>query len=442
MRYAIRTLLRSPGFAAAAVLTLGLGIGANTAIFSAVDAALLRPLPLDHAEKLVQIWETHPSFPHLAVAFPDYLDWRTQTTSFEQVAAWGYESFQITGVGEPEKVDGSIVSDNFFSATGLKPALGRGFVDGETQAVLLGDALWRRKFNSDPAIVGRSIRMNGASFVVVGILPGPQILPKDVDLLTPFGTMIADFDQTSRLHHVVRVLGRLKTGVTLEEASAEIRGISTRLEHDYPATNKSIGTALVPMAREIEGDSRTPLLVLLAVVGLVLLIATANVANLLLARAAGRRKEIAIRIALGAGRGQLVRQVLMESLVLAGAGGIVGVLLAVAATPWLRVLAERRIARASEIAVDGPVLLFALGVALGTGILFGLIPALAATRADQNADLRSGGRGSAGNLHKGLRSALVAGQVALAMVVLVGAGLLTRSLMRLTGVDPGFRVDH
>jgi len=442
MRYAIRTLLKSPGFAVAAVLTLGLGIGANTAIFSAVDAALLRPLPLAHPERLVQIWETHPSFPHLAVAFPDYLDWRTQVTSFQQVAAWGYQSFQVTGVGEPEQVDGSIVSDNFLSTAGLKPALGRGFADGETQAVLLGDALWRRKFNADPAIVGRSIRMNGASFTVVGVLPGPQILPKDVDLLTPFGTMIPDFDQTSRLHHVVRVVGRLKTGVTLEQASTEIRAISTRQQHDYPATNKNIGTALVPMAREIEGDSRTPLLVLLAVVGLVLLMATANVANLLLARAAGRRKEIAIRIALGAGRAQLVRQLLTESLVLAGAGGIVGVLLAEIATPWLRALAEGRITRASEIAVDGRVLLFALLIALAAGISFGLIPALASTRTDQNADLRSGGRGSAGNLHRSLRAALVAGQVALAMLVLVGAALLTRSLMRLTGVDPGFRVEH
>ena len=442
MRYAIRTLLRSPGFAAAAVLTLGLGIGANTAIFSAVDAALLRPLPLTHAKRLVQIWETHPMFPHLAVAFPDYVDWRAQATSFEQLAAWGYQSFLITGVGEPEKVDGSIVSDGFLSTIGLRPALGRGFVDGETQAVLLGDALWRRKFNGDPAIVGRSIRMNGASFTVVGVLPGPQILPKDVDLLTPFRTMIADFDRTSRLHHVVRVVGRLKAGVTVEQASAEIGGISTRLEHDYPGTNKSIGRALVPMAREIEGDSRTPLLVLLAVVGLVLLIATANVANLLLARAAGRRKEIAIRIALGAGRGQLVRQLLTESLVLAGAGGIVGVALAAVATPWLRVLAEGRIARASEIAVDGRVLLFAFLIALVAGVLFGLVPALASTRADQNADLRSGGRGSAGNLHRSLRAALVSGQVALAMLVLVGATLLTRSLMRLTGVDPGFRVDH
>jgi len=399
MRYAIRTLLRSPGFAVAAILTLGLGIGANTAIFSAVDAALLRPLPFSDAERLVQIWETHPSFPHLAVAFPDYLDWRTQAKSFEQVAAWGYQSFQIAGVGEPEQVDGSIVSDNFLSTVGLKPALGRGFVDGETQAVLLGDALWRRKFNADPAIVGRSIRMNGASFVVVGVLAGPQILPKDVELLTPFGTMIADSDRTSRLHHVVRVVGRLKPGVTIGQGAAEIRGISARLERDYPATNKIIGTALVPMAREIEGDSRTSLFVLLVVVGLVLLIATANVANLLLARAAGRRKEMAIRIALGAGRGQIVRQLLTESLVLAGAGGIVGVLLAIAATPSLRVLAEGRIARAAEIAVDGRVLLFAFLIAMAAGVLFGLVPALAATRADQNAALRSGGRGSAGNLH-------------------------------------------
>jgi hypothetical protein len=192
MRYALRTLLKSPGFAAAAVLTLGLGIGANTAIFSAVDAALLRPLPFTHAENLVQIWETHPSFPHLAVAFPDYLDWM-RAGSFEQMAAWGYNVFQITGQGEPEQVDGGIVSDNFLSTVGLKPALGRGFSEGETQAVLLSDALWRRKFNADPSVVGRSIRMNGASFQVVGVLPGPQLLPKDVLLLTPFGKMISDF---------------------------------------------------------------------------------------------------------------------------------------------------------------------------------------------------------------------------------------------------------
>jgi putative ABC transport system permease protein len=442
MRYALRTLLRSPGFAAAAVVTLGLGIGANTAIFSAVDAALLRPLPFTHAEKLVQIWETHPSFPHLAVAFPDYLDWQMQSRSFEQIAAWGYHVFQITGQGEPEQVDGGIVSDNFLTTVGLKPALGRGFIQGETQVVLLGDGLWRRKFNADPKIVGQNIRMNDASFQVVGILSGPQLLPKDVDLLTPLGKMISDFDRTNRPHHVVRVVGRLKPGVTLDAAAVEIRGISTRLEHDYPATNKTINAALVPLAREIAGDSRTALLVLLAVVGLVLLIATANVANLLLARAAGRRKEIAIRIALGAGRGQLARQLLTESLVLAGAGGIAGVLLAVVATPSLRALAEGRIPRASEIAVNGWVLLFAFGASLVAGVLFGLVPALATTRADQNAVLRSGGRGSAGNLHRSLRAALVAGQVALAMLVLVGAALLTRSLMRLTGVDPGFRVEH
>jgi putative ABC transport system permease protein len=442
MRYSIRTLLSSPGFAAAAVLTLGLGIGANTAIFSAVDAALLRPLPFTQPNRLVQIWETHPSFPHLAVAFPDYIDWRAQSKSFEQMAAWSFAKFQITGAGEAEQVDGGIVSDNFLQTVGLKPALGRGFVEGETQAVLLSDGLWRRKFNGDSSIVGRSIRMNGASFAVVGVLPGPQILPREVELLTPFGTMISDFDRSNRLHHVVRVAGRLKAGVTLEQAATEIRGISTRLESDYPATNKIINAALVPMALEIVGDSRTPLLVLLAVVGLVLLIATANVANLLLARAAGRRKEIAIRIALGAGRGQIVRQLLTESLTLAGAGGILGVLLAVVATPWLRILAEGRIARAADIAIDGRVLLFALGTALLAGILFGLAPALASIRTDQNADLRSGGRGSAGNLHRSLRAALVAGQVALAMLVLVGAALLTRSLSRLTGVDPGFRVDH
>ncbi len=438
----MRTLRRSPGFAAAAILTLGLGIGANTAIFSAVNAALLRPLPLPHPERLVQIWENHPMVPHLAAAFPDYMDWRTQSTTFEQVAAWGYEFFQITGAGEPVQVEGAIVSENFLSTIGLKPALGRGFADGESQAVLLGDALWRSKFNSDPNIVGRSIRMNGASFLVVGVLPGPQILPKDVDLLTPFGTLISDFDRTNRPHHMVQVVGRLKPGTTLEQASVEIRAISKRLERDYPATNKTITAALVPMTRELEGDSRTPLLVLLAVVGLVLLIATANVANLLLARAAGRRKEIAIRVALGAGRGQLVRQLLTESLLLAAAGGVLGILLALAATPWLRILAEGRIARAAEIAMDGRVLLFAMAAALASGILFGLVPALAATRADQNAILRSGGRGSAGNLHKSMRAVLVAGQVALAMLVLVGAALLTRSLMRLTRVDPGFRVDH
>ncbi len=442
MRYALRTLLRSPGFAAAAVLTLGLGIGANTAIFSAVDAALLRPLPFSHPERLVQIWETHPMIAHLAVAFPDYLDWQAQSKSFEQMAAWGYQSFQITGEGEPEQVDGGIVSDNFLSTVGLRPAIGRGFLNGETRAVLLSDALWRRKFHADPSAVGRNIRINGESFLVAGVLPGPQILPKDVELLTPFGKMISDFDRLNRPHHVVRVVGRLKPGVSLEQAAADIRGISSRLEHDYPVTNKTITATLLPLAREIEGDSRTPLLVLLAVVGLVLLIATANVANLLLARAAGRRKEIAIRIALGAGRWQIARQLLTESLVLAAAGGITGVLLAAVATPSLRVWAAGRIARASEIAVDGRVLLFALAGAAGAGVLFGLLPALASTKTDQNADLRSGGRGSAGVLHRGLRAALVAGQVALAMLVLVGAGLLTRSLLRLTGADPGFQTEH
>jgi predicted permease len=444
LRYAIRSLARNPGFTSAAVLTLALGIGANTAIFSAVDAALLRPLPFRQPERLVQLWETHPSFGQAGVAYPDYVDWRNGAGSFEQIAAYtfqGLQKFQLTVGGEPEEIAGSLVSENLLSTMGIQPAIGRNFLAGETQAVLLSDVLWRGRFGADPGIIGRDVTMNGASFRVIGILPR-ESFPKWADVLAPI-SLLPDYDKTVRKHHLLEVVGRLKPGASPEQGLAEIQAIAARLANDFPATNSTIGAALVPLARQLVGDARTPLLVLLAVVGLVLLIATANVANLLLARGAARRKEIAIRIALGAGRGHLLRQLFIESLALAGAGGVLGVLLAAAATPWLRVMAAGRIPRAAEIAIDWNVLGFGLVVALIAGVLFGLAPSLAATRrVDQNPSLREGGRGSAVHAQRGLRAMLVAGQIALAMLVLVCAGLLTRSLARLIGVDPGYRTDH
>ncbi len=394
----------------------------------------------------MQLWETHPSIGQIWVSYPDYLDWRDQSHAFEQLAAYSFEGFQkfrIAVGGEPEEISGSLVSQNLLPVMGVEPTLGRNFLKDETQAVLLSDALWRRKFGANPNLIGSAVSLNGASFRVIGILP-PWSFPAWADVLAPLSlkSMVSEYDPTARKHHQLEVVGRLKRGIPRDEALTEIQTIAARVAREFPATNNIIGAVLVPLDRQLAGDSRTPLLVLLAVVGLVLLIATANVANLFLARTAARRKEIAIRIAVGAGKGDLIRQLMIESLVLAGAGGLVGVLIAAACTPWLRLLAAGRIPRAAEISVDARVLGFAIAMALITGVLFGLAPALAAARVDLNDSLGKSGRGSLRNAHRGLGAVLVAGQVALAMLVLVSAGLLTRSLTRLTRVDPGFRTNH
>ena len=443
VHYGLRALRKSPGFTAIAVLTLALGIGANTAIFSAVNAVLLRSLPFRAADRLVMIWETHPSLGNVQAPYPDFRDWRIRTkasghTAFDDLAAYTSEGLQktnLTGEGQPELLKASLVSANLLPLIGTEPPLGRNFlpdeeIPGHDRVVLISHSLWMRKLGGNASVLGRNLQLDGAIFRVVGVLPAGRALPGWADVLLPI-SQLSDYDRANRKHHQLEVVGRLKTGATLAQGQAEMAPIAHQLEVAWPATNNTIGVRLMPIQDHFTGESRKPLLILFGTVGLILLIACANVANLMLARGAIRHKEITIRAALGASRGRLIRQLLTESIVLALAGGMLGWLLAVWSAPFLRIGA-----------VDPRVLAFTLAASLLTGILFGLLPAWRVSRADLNSSLREGRTSGEGSQRPGLRNALVAGEVATAIVVLVAAGLLIRSFGALLRVDPGFRPDH
>jgi putative ABC transport system permease protein len=445
VRYAVRQLTRSPGFAVAAVLTLALGIGANAAIFSVVDAALLRPLPYPHAEAIVRAyelmgtdaWSTSPT---------DFVDFRAQNRSLSELAAIDAYPRTLTGSGlEPLPIPSARVSGGFFDVMGVAPALGRPFVAaetqyGQTQAVVISDGLWHSRFGSQPDIVGRTILLDGKSCAVVGVMPAGFNYPAGVQMWTPLAFSDTDL-ATQRGAHYLDLVGRLKPGVTMDQATADLQGIATRLAQDYPKTNQGQGATLVTLRQALIGRNiRTALLVLLGAVGLVVLIACANVANLLLARAAGRARELAVRVALGAGRGDLIRQALTESVVLAAAGGILGLLLSTWITGALSALRPVALRNVGALGVDGAVLAFTAGVVLLTGLLFGLVPALQASRAaDLHTTLQTGGRAQI-TTREGwrLRSGLISAELALAVILLTGAGLLLKSFARLERVDPGF----
>jgi putative ABC transport system permease protein len=443
LRYAIRTLRRNPGFAAIAVLTLALGIGANTAIFSAVNAVLLRPLPYDHADRLVQIWETHQVLRDIQASYPDYQDWRSQSSVFEELAGYTLEGFQqaiLTSGGEPVQLAGSMVTGNLLPMLGVRPVAGRNFTldeikPGHDNVVLLSYRVWQQRFGGNVQIVGRQITINGETFRVAGVLPKDRGYPVWADLLFPV-SRIGEADLTGRKHHLLETVALLKPGVSLARAQSEVMGISQRLQKAFPVTNKNIGAEVVPLAEQVSGEARTPLLALLAAVGLVMLIACANVANLLLARASARRKEVAIRIALGASRSRLTMQFLTESLLLSVTGSLLGLAMLAMAMPAMRTWLAGFLPRASEINIDPLVLLFTVGVALMTGTVFGLAPAWQSLRRNQERTLRERSQGG------GLRAVLVAAEIALAVVVVIGAGLLVRSFSRLLAVDPGFQSDH
>lgn len=450
LRYGMRMLLKNPSFTAVAILTLALGIGANTAIFSVINAVLLRSLPFAEADRLVIIWETHPAIPRAAASIPDFQDWRDQAQSFEELAVHSdrYRNAVLTGQGEPLQVQGAFVSQNLFSMLGLKPVLGRNFLPEEDQpannkAVILSRALWRHSFASDPEVIGKGVQLNGGSFTVVGVM-GEQY-PLEMDLWLPLSHLRAE-DFTNRNSHRVSVIGRLKPGVTLEQARREMETIAARLQQAYPASNKDIGVELLPLRHQLVGNLRHVVLLVFAAVGLILLIACANVSNLLLAQSARRQKELALRAALGAGRGRLVRQLLMESLMLAVLGGVAGLVLASWSLPALRSfllsMVAGKIPGLETIGIDLGTLAFSFGVTLLAGVLFGVLPALQISRIDLNQALKQGGQSSAGVKQRRLSSALVAAEAALAVIVLIGAGLLVRSLNRLLQVEPGFRVDH
>ncbi|HEX8163400.1 MAG TPA: ABC transporter permease [Pyrinomonadaceae bacterium] len=449
VRFGLRMLTKNPGFTAVAVIALALGIGANSAIFSVVNAVLLRPLPYKDPERIVMVWEddSRHGYPRDTPAPANYVDWRDQNKVFEDMAAIAELSFNLTGAGEPERLDGRRVSASFFPILGVEPQLGRRFTPeedrpGENHVVILSHGLWQRRFGSDAGIIGKTITLNGYSFAVVGVMPQSFQFPTRED---QFWIPIAFTQQEAarRGSHFLEVIARLKPGVTLEQARAEMSTIAGRLQQQYPAENTELGAAVVPLHEQLVGNIRTALLVLLGAVGFVLLVACANVANLLLARAAGRQKEIATRVALGASRLRLVRQFLTESVLLAAVGGVVGLLLSAWGVRLLKAFIPENISQAGEITVDLKVLLFTLLISLLTGLVFGLAPATQATKLNLNETLKEGGRDSAaGSRGNRIRGVLVVSEVALSLILLIGAGLLINSFLRLRNVDPGFHTDN
>jgi putative ABC transport system permease protein len=446
LRYGARMLLNNPGFTAVAVVTLALGIGANSAIFSVINALLLRQLPYRDPGKLVQVWETDVKRGDNAMtaSYPNFADWRDRNHVFEQIAAYSGDGFILTGTSDSERIQGAIVSPSFFSMLGIKPIVGRVFSPEEDHpnkvfSAVISERLWRRRFNSDPHITGKTVGIDDESYTVIGVVPGVTDLyelPYDTELWLPisFGGAF-----NIRRGHYLNVMARLKPGVTPEQAQANMDYIAGALAAQYPDANKDHGIRLVPLHEQILGDYKLALVVMLGAVAVVLLIASANVANMLLARAGSRQREIAIRIALGAGRFRLIRQLLTESLLLSIIGGAIGLLLALYGVYLLVTFGPADLPRAQEIAVDGSVLGFTLAVSLLTGVIFGLAPALQASRPDLNETLKDSGRSATGSAgHRRVRSLLVVSEIALSLILLVGAGLLMRSFLKLRAVDPGF----
>ncbi|HKG58790.1 MAG TPA: ABC transporter permease [Pyrinomonadaceae bacterium] len=449
LRYAARLQRKNPGFTIVAVIALALGIGANTAIFSVVNTILLRPLAYKDPERLVMVWEdaTRHGYPRDTPAAANFVDWRDQNQVFEGMAAIDDTSFNLTGAGDPERLEGRRVSANLFPLLGVEPQLGRVFTAAEDQpgaqrVVLLSNALWQRRFGGDPGIVGKALTLNGESHVVVGVMPARFQFPSSDDQAW---VPIAFTQQQAgnRNTHYLQVLARLKPGVSLAQAQSEMSTIAARLQQQYPQSNAELGAAVQPLHEHLVGDIKPALLVLLGAVGLVLLIACANVANLLLARAAVRQKEIAVRVALGARRWRLIRQFLTESVLLSALGGLVGLAIAYGGLVLLKAFIPENISQAREISMDLKVLGFTFLVSVATGLIFGLAPAVQAARFNQIETLKEGGRDAAtGGGGKRLRGLLVTAEVAISLVLLIGAGLLINSFLRLRNVDPGFRADN
>ncbi|HEY0764864.1 MAG TPA: ABC transporter permease [Pyrinomonadaceae bacterium] len=449
LRYAIRLQRKNPGFTIVAVIALALGIGANTAIFSVVNTVLLQPLPYKDPERLVMVWEeaTKAGYPQDTPTAANYVDWRDQNQSFEGMAAIDETSFNLTGSGDPERLEGRRVSTSLFPLLGVEPQLGRVFSAAEDQpgserVVLLSYALWQRRFGGDTGIVGKTLTLNGAGYTVVGVMPARFQFPtRDDEAWVPIA-MTQD-EATNRGRHYLQVVAKLKPGVTLPQAQADMTTIATRLQQQYPQTNTDLGAVITPLHEHLVGDIKPALLILLGAVGLVLLIACANVANLLLARAAVRQKEIAVRVALGARQQRLVRQFLTESVALSILGGVVGLAIAYAGLIVLKSFIPETVSQAAQISIDYKVLGFTLLVSVVTGLIFGLAPALQSVRFNQIETLKEGGRDAAtGGSGKRLRGLLVMAEVAISLVLLIGAGLLINSFLRLRKVDPGFKTDN
>jgi len=444
IRFAIRGLLKRSAFTAIAVLTLALGIGVNTAIFSVVNAVLLRPLPYENPGQLVRLWSDRSGQRTEQNEFSpaEITEFRDQLTTFEDVGLFDLGlSANLTGGTQPERVNGSEATPGLFNALRVRPLIGRTFLPEETEVkqsrvVLFSEGLWRRRFGADPNLAGRTVQLDGEGYTVVGVLPESFKFPEKVDIWLPF-SFTAEEWKNDRQHSYVLAVGRLKQGITIVQAKADLEAIVQRLSPTFSAARKNWGITVVPMHEQVVGKISPTLWILFGAVGLVLLIACVNVANLLLTRTADRQKELAIRVALGASRARVIRQLLFESLLLALIGGGAGVLLAVWITKLFSASLLTSLPRGEEITVDASVLLFTFAVSVATAFVFGLAPALKGSNPNLNQTLKEGGRRSAGS-RRGLRDVLVVSEIALSLVLLVGAGLLVKSFLRVQSVNAGF----
>jgi putative ABC transport system permease protein len=445
--YGGRMLLKTPGFTLIAVMTLALGIGANTAIFSVVNAVLLRPLPYPESERLVWLSERSPKYPTMSISYPNFIDWRAQQTVFEYIGVFNSGSYNLTGRGEPLQLTGVSISADAFAALRVQAAVGRLFNNEEDKPgapplVVLSHELWRDRFGSDPGIINQSITLGGRAYTVIGVMPSGFMFPSKVAIWTPLGPLSSHPDWQNRGNYPgLHGVARLKPGVTMEQARAEMDTLAMRLEQQYPDTNRDHRVRIDSLLDNYVSHSRLALWTLLGAVGLVLLIACANVANLLLARAATRQREMAVRIALGATVWRITRQLLTESALMAAAGGVLGLLLAQWGVPLILAMGRDAIPRATEIGLDTNVLAFTVVIAVLTGIIFGLAPAWQSSHLDLQGVLKETARGTAGGRAL-LRQWLVVAEIALTLVLLVGTGLLLRSFHRLQQVNAGFSTER
>jgi putative ABC transport system permease protein len=446
LRYALRMLAKSPAFTFVAILTLGLAIGANTAIFSVVNTVLLRPLPYPQSEQLVRVFGTQPTLPEAPSSPANFLEWRTENQAFEHIATYIGKGFNLSGTDKPERVIGARVSSDLFQLLRVQPMLGRDFTaeedrDRAERVVILSYDFWQHRFVGDRNAIGQTIKLSDQTYTIVGVMPRGFAFPNTrAQIWTPVAFNAAE--RATRDTNFIDVVARLKPGVSLEQAQANMTAVAQSQTQRYPQTNVGIGIKLVSLQEQMVGNVRPMLVVLLGAVAFVLLIACANVANLLLARAAARHREMAIRGALGASRSRVVRLLLTESVLLAIVGGAIGLLLAIWSLDLLVSLKPANLPRLAEIGVNRTVFLFTAAVSISTGVLFGLVPAWQVSKTDLNEGLKESGRGSDAPRRQRMRSLLVISEVALSIVLLVGAGLMIRSFARLLAVDPGFKPDH
>jgi predicted permease len=445
LRYGLRLLAKTPGFTAITILTLALGIGANTALFSVVNGVILNPLPFPEPQQLVSLYGKSPQFEESSITYPNFLDWRRENRVFSAVAAYRHDDYNLTGAGEPEHLNGWMTSADFYPLLGVRPILGRTFRKEEDEVgaapvTLISEGVWKRKFASSPDIIGRTLTLNGTGYTIVGVVPSrlPMFDPSEpAEIFVPIGQWNDSLFRDRKVGMGTQGIGRLKPGVTLAQARADMDSVAHNLAAEYPEADKNTGVAVVPLKQDIVGDVERILFVLLGAVGFVLLIACANVANLLLARSTGRAREFAIRVAMGASQTRVVRQLLTESVLLAVSGGILGLAIAQWGTRAVLAALPEALPRGDNVRIDGRVLLFMLGVSVLAGILFGLAPALKTLRPNLAETLKEGGRGSSGAHHR-TQNLFVVVEMALSLVLLIGAGLMIRSLSALWHVKPGF----